>query len=170
MIAPRGRTLVAGFGNVLRGDDGFGVEVLRHLDEAGCASDDVMLFEVGTAGIRLAQELLAGYDRLIIVDAMTHGGDPGAVYVLTVDFVEAAGEVDMHIAVPSRALAIAKSLGALPREVYMVGCEPAEVNELTMELSVPVRNAVGTAVMRVRELLAGTGLSKASHVAGVRRA
>ena len=28
------RTLVAGFGNVLRGDDGFGVEVIRRLQES----------------------------------------------------------------------------------------------------------------------------------------
>ena len=27
------RTLIAGFGNVLRGDDGFGVEVIRRLQE-----------------------------------------------------------------------------------------------------------------------------------------
>ena len=170
MNAPRGRTLVAGFGNVLRGDDGFGVEVLRHLDEAGCASDDVVLFEVGTGGIRLAQELLGGYDRLIIVDAIARGGDPGAVYVLAVDSVEAAGEIDMHVAVPSRALAVAKSLGALPREVFMVGCEPTEVDELVMELSVPVRSAVGTAVMRVRELLAESGLPNTSRIAGAPRA
>ena len=37
--------------------------------------------EVGTAGIRLAQELLTPYDRLIIVDAMNRGGAPGTVYV-----------------------------------------------------------------------------------------
>ena len=35
------RTLIAGFGNVLRGDDGFGVEVVRRLEQAGVGSDDV---------------------------------------------------------------------------------------------------------------------------------
>ena len=32
------RTLIAGFGNVLRGDDGFGVEVIRRLQEGGAAA------------------------------------------------------------------------------------------------------------------------------------
>src|SRR5262245_12004449 len=100
------RTLVAGFGNVLRGDDGLGVEVVRRLSESGTASD-VVLLDVGTGGIRLAQELLGRYDRLIIVDAMTRGGTPGTLYVLMVESVEAAGEIDMHLAVPSRALAVA---------------------------------------------------------------
>ncbi|HEV2131682.1 MAG TPA: hydrogenase maturation protease, partial [Longimicrobiaceae bacterium] len=74
------RTLIAGFGNVLRGDDGFGVEVIHRLEAAGPAGDEVRLLEVGTGGLALAQELLAGYDRLIIVDAMTCGGAPGTLY------------------------------------------------------------------------------------------
>jgi len=48
------RTLIAGFGNVLRGDDGFGVEVIRRLQERE-PIQDVEVMEVGTAGIRLAQ-------------------------------------------------------------------------------------------------------------------
>ena len=89
------RTLVAGFGNVLRGDDGFGVEVIRRLRESEVPTADVELMEVGTAGIRLAQELLTPYDRLIIVDAMTRGGAPGTVYVTEVESVEPPGEVDL---------------------------------------------------------------------------
>ena len=45
------RTLIAGFGNVIRGDDGFGVEVIRRLREREPITD-VELMEVGTAGIR----------------------------------------------------------------------------------------------------------------------
>ena len=146
------RTLIAGFGNVLRGDDGFGVEVIRRLRESDHGSD-VEVMEVGTAGIRLAQELLTPYDRLIIVDAHRRGGKPGSVYVTEVAGVESAGEIDMHLAVPSRALALAKALGGLPREVFIVGCEPSEVDELTTELSLPVRVAVDTALDHVRRLL-----------------
>jgi hydrogenase maturation protease len=112
--------------------------------------------EVGTAGIRLAQELLTPYDRLIIVDAMARGGAPGTVYVSEVAGVEAIAEVDLHLAVPSRALAVAQALGALPREVFLIGCEPAEVDELTTELTPPVEGAVDKALAHVRRL-AGAG-------------
>src|SRR5215470_1815975 len=115
------RTLIAGFGNVLRGDDGFGLEVIRRLEQRG-SIPGIELMEVGTAGIRLAQELLTPCDRLIIVDAMKRGGAPGTVYVVRVESVEAAGEVDLHLAVPARALAVAKALRALPRDVFIVGC------------------------------------------------
>ena len=135
------RTLVAGFGNVLRGDDGFGVQVIRRLRESGPVAPAVELMEVGTAGIRLAQELLTPYDRLIIVDAMSRGGAPGTLYVSEVQAVETPAEVDLHLAVPSRALGLAQALGALPRQVFIVGCDPAEVDELTTDLTPAVQAA-----------------------------
>lgn len=147
------RTLVAGFGNVLRGDDGFGVEVIRRLAE-GPIPAGVELMDVGTGGIRLAQELLGGYDRLIIVDAMNDGDAPGTLYVRAVEGITDATEIDMHLAVPSRALTLAKALNSLPPEVYLIGCEPLHVEELAMDLSPPVSAAVEAAVARVRELLA----------------
>ena len=52
---------------------------------------DVELMEVGTAGIRLAQELLTPCDRLIIVDAMRRGDVPGTVYVVQVESVDVDG-------------------------------------------------------------------------------
>ncbi len=148
------RTLIAGFGNVLRGDDGFGVEVVRCLDELPPSGDrDVALLDVGTGGFRLAQELMSGYDCLIIVDAMRRGGAPGSVYVLQVDGVEPAERVDMHLTVPASALAVAKALGALPSRVFMVGCEPGDVDELSTGLTAPVRAAVDAAVRHIHGLL-----------------
>jgi len=147
------RTLIAGFGNVLRGDDGFGVEVIRALEKRSPVAG-VELMEVGTGGIRLAQELLTPCDFLIIADAMTRGGAPGSLYVLDVQSVERVQEVDMHVAIPSRALSVAQALGVLPPSVYIVGCEPEHVDDLVMELSPAVRAAVGIAVERIESLLA----------------
>ena len=146
------RTLVAGFGNVLRGDDGFGVEVVRRLAEAG-VPEGVEVMEVGTAGMRLVVELMSRYDRLVVVDAMTRGGRPGSLYLFTVESVDPASEVDPHTAVPARALALAQAIGALPPRIFMVGCEPGEVDELTMEMSSLVAAAVEGALHRVRGLL-----------------
>ena len=151
------RTLIAGFGNVLRGDDGFGVEVLRRLGERGMASDTVELLDVGTGGIRLAQELVNSYDRLIILDATTRGGTPGTVYTLAIDDVTASRDIDMHTTVPSRALEVAKALGALPADIFLVGCEPAEVDELAIGLSPVVSAAADVAVRHVEDLVSGGG-------------
>lgn len=151
------RTLIAGFGNVLRGDDGFGVEVLRRLGERGIASPSIELLDVGTGGIRLAQELLTPYDRLIIIDATTRGGAPGTVYTLAIDGVQPTREIDMHTAVPSRALEVAKALGSLPAEILLVGCEPESVDEFAIGLSHAVGLAADVAVQRIEELLGVSG-------------
>lgn len=163
------RVLVAGFGNTLRGDDGFGVEVIRRLADAGLPPEAAIL-EVGTAGIRLAQELLTSRELLIVVDAMRKGGAPGDLYVLQVDGVEAADRVDMHAAIPSQALAIAQALGVLPPRVLMVGCEPAVVDELTCELtgelSPAVSAAVDSAVTRIQRLVSHALENSPEHAAG----
>lgn len=139
------RTLVAGFGNELRGDDAFGIAVCQRLH----GTSGLEILEVGTGGLQMAQELLSGYDRLIVVDAMTRGGSPGQLYVLEVDGVERAAGIDMHLAVPKAALSVAQAMGVLPREVFLVGCEPEEVDELKMGLSEPVGAAVARAVDQV---------------------
>jgi len=147
------RVVVAAFGSELRGDDGFGIAVLRRLERHPTTPPNVKLLEVGTAGLTLAQELLTPCDRLIVIDAMARGGVPGTLYVLRVDEVPEAREVDMHLAVPAKALALAQSLGALPPETFLVGCEPAQVDELTMELSESVRASVTEAADRVCALI-----------------
>jgi hydrogenase maturation protease len=146
------RVLVAGFGNVLRGDDGFGIAVIRRLEREPLP-DRVRLLEVGTGGIHLAQELLSTYDHLIVVDAMIRGGVPGTIYTLQVDDVAAATMVDLHAAVPGRALAIAKALGGLPARVHMIGCEPVGTDELMADFSEPVRAAIEPAVRAVLRLV-----------------
>jgi hydrogenase maturation protease len=149
------RVVVAAFGNELRGDDGFGIAVLRRLEASPPTrhSADVTYLEVGTAGLRLAQELLTPCDRLIVIDAMSRGGQPGTVYVLQVDEVAHARDVDMHLAVPSRALSVAQALGTLPRETFLVGCEPSSLDELTMELSDCVQAVVDVAANHVHVLI-----------------
>ena len=74
--------------------------------------------------------------------------------MLAVESVDSISEIDLHLAVPSRALSVAQALGALPRQVFLVGCEPAEVDELTTELTAPVRAAVEPAVRHIHRLLA----------------
>jgi hydrogenase maturation protease len=163
------RILIAGFGNVLRGDDGFGVEVLRRLGEDGVASDTMELLDVGTGGIRLAQELLTPYETLIIVDATTRGGVPGTLYTLAIDGVATAREIDMHTTVPSSALAVAKALTALPPEVLFVGCEPLQVEEFEIGLSPAVSAAADAAVRSILALVAArTTVHACSEPTGAR--
>ncbi len=118
------------------------------------------MYEAGIAGIGLVQELMDGYEALIIVDATDRGEEPGTVYLLEVEVPdpeelteESRQEflADTHLTVPSKALALARALGVLPNRVYILGCQPKE-HELGMGLSKPVERGAIEAVERLREL------------------
>jgi hydrogenase maturation protease len=153
------RVLVAGVGNDLRQDDGFGIAVVRRFSESG-VPEGVEVFESGIAGIRMVQELMDGYEALVIVDATDREEEPGTVYLLEVEVPdpeelteESRQEflADTHLTVPSKALTLARALNVLPPRVYILGCQPKEQG-LGMSLSEPVERGVVEAVGRLQEL------------------
>lgn len=78
-IEPPGcSVLVVGCGNLLRGDDGVGPILVRHLWERG-VPDGARLVDGGTAGMDVAFQM-RGAARVVIVDAAATGAAPGTVY------------------------------------------------------------------------------------------
>jgi hydrogenase maturation protease len=147
------RVLVAGVGNVLRRDDGFGPAVIARL---GGLPHGVRAIETGIGGVALLQELLAEpFDGLLVVDAMDRGAEPGTVFVLEPEVRDAPHVPDVHLANPDRVLSMARAMGALPARVAIVGCQPLDAEELGGTLSPPVARAVGTGVRMVHETLQG---------------
>ncbi|TMR23506.1 hydrogenase maturation protease [Nonomuraea zeae] len=148
-----GRILVAGIGNVFLGDDGFGVEVARHLaDQPEIPGVDVVDF--GIRGMDLAYALQRDYTAVIFVDAAPRGHAPGTLTVLEPepppdDDAPVAG----HSMDPVSVLRLAARLGRLPALVRVVCCEPATVDEALFELSEPVRAMVGEAAGLVKALV-----------------
>jgi hydrogenase maturation protease len=108
----------------------------------------------------LVQELMDGYEALIIVDAVDRDGEPGTLYLLETevpalddlsDESRAAFMTDMHYTVPSKALILGKALDVLPPRIYFLGCQPGEYG-LGMSLSQPVEAAVERAIEQIVEL------------------
>jgi hydrogenase maturation protease len=146
---------VAGVGNVLLGDDGFGIEVVRRLGTGDPAlSRGVRVADYGIRALHLAYELCEPYDQVILVDAMSRGAPPGTLFVLAaeVDVFGPGVLPDAHDLHPATVLRVALELGARLDRVRVVGCEPASVAE-GIGLSPVVEHAVGEAVRVVHELL-----------------
>jgi hydrogenase maturation protease len=64
------RTLVAGVGNVLLGDDGFGVAVAGRLAAGPPLPPGVTVADYGIAGTHLAFDAADGCDELLLIDAV----------------------------------------------------------------------------------------------------
>jgi len=84
----RKSTLILGCGNVLFGDDGFGSAVIDYLEKHYHIPDDVALLNVGTG----AREILFTITlaerkpkKIIIVDTLDCGREPGKVFTLPLD-------------------------------------------------------------------------------------
>jgi hydrogenase maturation protease len=156
------KVLIAGMGNVLRGDDGFGVETARLLTNGGGLPTGVKVVEVGIGGIHLVQELMSGYDALVLIDAVDRGSPPGTAHLLEAEVADLTAWsenarrdflADMHYATPSKALILARALGVLPRKVFIVGCQPEVYEELGIGLSETVAPAVAAATEQVLQIV-----------------
>ena len=151
------RVLVAGLGNVLRGDDGFGVLVIEALKEPFADEPSVTVVETGIAGVGLVQHLMDGYDTLIIVDAVQRGTEAGRVMVLEPDLagltLTRTAHIDMHHTDAEGVMRMASAVGCLPAQVWIVGCEAEGCDDLGAALSEPVRLAIPEAVAKVRALV-----------------
>jgi hydrogenase maturation protease len=152
------KIMVAGMGNVLRGDDGFGITVIQELIKHHQFTEDIDLYE---AGIGFVQELMNGYDALIIVDAIDKGAAAGTLFV--VEPLENKVEidngklhqsmVDMHYADPSKVLLLARALKVCPPKVFLVGCQPEYVDDAVEGLRPLVKRAVPQAVEQILFLI-----------------
>jgi hydrogenase maturation protease len=110
-----GSTLVIGFGNTLRGDDGVGILAVRSLREQGRFGPGVCFLEMEAALVNLLDHL-DGVDRLLVVDSIqTPGGTPGQSRRMTLeDLVAAKGEaVSTHQIGLARVLDLAGRLGLM---------------------------------------------------------
>ena len=137
-MAEPGRVLVACVGNVLRGDDGFGQAVERRLAVDGSLPPGVDLIETGIGGMGIVQQLMHGYETLIVVDAVDRGAAPGTLFVLEPQVPEPGALPpdewrerfsNLHLAEPGRVFLLARALGVLPGRVRLVGCQPLQCDE-----------------------------------------
>lgn len=167
-MASEKRILVAGVGNVLRGDDGFGVVTAQRLIDGADFPPHVKVIETGIGGMSLVQELMDGYDALILIDACQRGGEAGQLYVLEPELPDVAAMspdqrrdyfADTHYATPFRALAFLAAVGTLPRVIRIIGCEPADADRYDIGLDPVVERAVGRAIVETKRLV--TALSEA---------
>lgn len=152
------KVLVAGMGNVLEWDDGWGIVVVQRLARHPDLPANARVVEIGIGGVNLVQELFDGYEALLIVDAAERDGPPGTIYLLEPEVPDLARWpfeqrqdflADMHYTNPSKALVLARALGVLPPKVFILGCQPTPIEGLGISLSEPVDAAVARGVERL---------------------
>lgn len=150
------RILVAGVGNRIMGDDGFGPRVVELLSKFSLP-ENVELMDLGTAGVIIATEL-EGYDTIILVDSMEMEGPPGTIKRIDIDVHDLeAGTSDLarftlHEVGVEGLLRFSKAIGVLPPRVVLVGCKPEKIAP-GLNLSDVVERAAHAAACMILDIL-----------------
>lgn len=126
------KTIVVGLGNPILTDDGVGVKVAYAVRDALASEgrNDVAVTEASVGGLRL-MEMMVGYDRAILVDALQHpDAKPGTIHRMSLDDLRAISPTQHSACAHDTSLTTALEMGrqmglALPKEVsiYAVGVE-----------------------------------------------
>lgn len=155
-ISEVGGTVVIGLGNPLMADDGVGLAALERLRAAGVPAG-VELVDGGTWGMNLLPVIEAA-ERVLLVDAIDTGGEPGTLHVLERAQIPRylATKISPHQVDLQDVLALAELRGTLPEQTVAVGLQPARV-EMSCELSDAVHARLDDLVAAVTHRLAVWG-------------
>ena len=152
--------LILGIGNLLWADEGFGVRCVELLNERYRFPDSVRLMDGGTQGIYLVQHVQQA-DCLIVFDAVDYGLAPGTLKVVRDDEVPrfmGAKRMSLHQTGFQDVLALAAFTGAYPRELLLIGVQPAELEDFGGSLREPVRAQLEPALEVALAFLAERGV------------
>jgi hydrogenase maturation protease len=152
------KTLVLGLGNPILGDDSVGLRVAAELE--GRLGEDVTVMEASLAGLDVL-ELLAGYGRAIIIDAIqTKGGRPGRLYRLDpAEFEAARHAASPHDVDLATALELGRRLGLALPKIEILAIEAADTSRFSEECSPEVERAIPACVEMILMELKGSGIA-----------
>ena len=145
------KTVILGAGNELMKDEGVGVHAIRALEaELPRLNSSVELIDIGTSPD--FGHLIDGAGKLIIVDAVKGGCEPGTIYRFNADKIGS----DLKVTTSLHQMGILENLrmteltGCRPRQTIIIGVEPADI-EIGLELSQDIRTQMPKIIRTVLE-------------------
>jgi hydrogenase maturation protease len=152
-VTDNGRTLILGLGNTILSDDAAGIIVARRIYDTLSAHGirkDVDFAESSYAGWRLI-DLMAGYRRVIIVDAIqTDNGIPGDCYRVEQQKVTSLHLQTSHGLGLQEAIELSRQNGQImPDEVAIYAIEVCNPFEFGEQLTPGIEEKLPAAVSQI---------------------
>ena len=119
-------TVLLGLGNVLMKDERLGVHVVNTIRERYDCPPELEIVDGGTLGLDLLP-LFEQFDRMVIVDAVNFGREPGYIGVLEDDQIPAVlfSKLSVHQIGLADLISVAKLKGVMPAKVCLIGMQPS---------------------------------------------
>ena len=148
--SPYKRILVLGVGNLLLSDEGVGVHVAQRMMTMAMPPE-VQVVEGGTDGFGLVN-VITEADRMILIDAVRGGGQPGSIYRFEIEDCPPYPDIfktSVHQISILEVINLSSLIGSTPRTT-IIGIEPACM-EMGMELSPAVAAKVPRVIQMIKE-------------------
>ncbi len=129
------QTIILGLGNILYADEGIGVRAAEFLYQHYDFTPQIDIVDGGTQGMALLTHVERA-ERLLLLDAVDFALPPGSVvckYGAEIPRYLTAQKYSVHQGSFSEVLALADLRGAMPKELVLVGLQPA-----TLTLGAPL--------------------------------
>jgi hydrogenase maturation protease len=135
-----GKILIVGMGNFIYRDEGIGVHIIQEMKKMELPSH-IELLDIGTSTMDLIS-YLKEVKKLIVIDAMRAGGNPGTIYKCKPEDLlpKDEGPISLHEIGLLETLNMTKKLG-MEIQTVIVGIEP-EIMEWGTELTEAVKNKI----------------------------
>lgn len=143
------KAVVLGVGNTILADEGVGVRVIEALERDYVMPPEVAVIDAGTSGMEMLEDL-SHLEFLLVVDAIAAGKAPGERVRLEGEEVPVffRRNLSPHGIGLSDVLASLEFLGAAPKEMLILGVQPASL-ELSTELTPMIAARVPELVAQV---------------------
>ncbi len=144
------KIVILGVGNVLLTDEGIGVHVANELMKMELP-DNVSVVEGGTDGFRLLN-VITEADRLIVIDAVKGGGEPGSIYRFNIDNIKnvpSGFKTSVHQIGILEVIDLSSLIGKTPHTT-IIGVEPKSL-EMNLELSPEIKEKIPKIIELVLE-------------------
>jgi hydrogenase maturation protease len=142
--------LILGVGNLLLCDEGVGVHVAQKMMKMDLPPE-VQVVEGGTDGFGLVNVILEA-DRMILIDAVKGGGQPGSIYRFAIEDCPPYPDLfktSVHQISILEVINLSSLIGSTP-QTTIIGVEPACI-EMGMELSPQVEQKIPKIIQMIQE-------------------
>lgn len=134
-MSERNLVTILGIGNILMGDEGFGVHFARWFSKRYRATDEVKIIDGGTLGYALL-DIICSCDHLIVVDVLKVQDTPGSIYRFNKE------EMELHMPPPTTAHEVtfpdvlfkSELMGESPETIFLC-IVPQDYKDLRMEMT-----------------------------------
>ena len=142
------RTLVIGVGNLLRTDDGVGIHVINRLTKL---HPEINTFDAAMGSIEIL-EAMKSYDRVVIVDSIETGVEPGTIYRVNL----ASGEkppviTHSHGTDLLTVLELGHQLygDEMPKEIILIAIEAEDTTTISDKLTKRIQKATDDVLQNI---------------------